>query len=160
MSDQRLARHSWPLVVATAILTGACSSPTSPSATAPPVASSPAPSLPPTSVPTGSATTVLRRAEFQGANGYRTEGSATIQVTGSSHTLELGENFRAGGGGIILDVRLCREARCVPSDLTLGTLQNQNGRQSFAMPDGGDSFRFVVIWCRPVSLAFGAGELR
>lgn len=159
MSLTQLATRAncvWLALAASAALASGCGQGTSPTAPSPPP---PVAAAPPASPP-GSASTVLRRADFQGANGYRTEGTATITVSASTHTLELLDNFRAGAGGIVLDVRLCRDTRCVPSDPNLGPLRGLSGPQTFALPDDGAPFRFVVIWCRPVNLAFGVGELR
>ncbi len=93
------------------------------------------------------------------ANGYRTEGTAAVTLSGSTHTLDLQDDFRTSNSGV-LDVRLCRDTRCAANDLNLGTIQRFSGRQSYALPNDAAAFRYVVIWCRAVNLPFGFGELR
>jgi hypothetical protein len=152
-------RHSPPylaagwLLAVTATVVAACGqggSPTGP--TPPPVAAAPPP-------PAGASSTVLRRADFQSANGYRTEGSAVITMSGSTYVLDLQDDFRTSNSGI-LEVRLCRDPRCGPNDLNLGAIRAFSGRQSYLLPDDAAGFRYVVIWCRAVSLPFGFGDLR
>jgi hypothetical protein len=102
---------------------------------------------------------VLRTATFQSANGYFTEGSASIVREDGAHRLELQEDFRTSRSGA-LDVRLCRETTCTDADLDLGPIQAFSGAQSYSLPDDGSDYAYVVIWCRAVNLPFGFGELQ
>ncbi len=128
--------------------------PTGPPATAPSPAATPAPTPTPVAGPTA-----LRSATFQSANGYTTEGQADIVRDGTTHRLEMRNNFRTSRSGAI-DVRLCRETRCTASDLNLGAVRSFSGAQQYALPNDGAAYRYVVIWCRGVNLPFGFGELR
>ena len=110
-------------------------------------------------MPVSGSISVLRRAVFQSANGYRTEGAAQITRSESGHRLELQNDFRTSTSGI-LEVRLCRETRCGAGDLNLGSIQAFTGPQAYTLPDDGGAFRYVVIWCRAVNLPFGFGDLR
>jgi hypothetical protein len=151
------AGHRWAVWVLASV-TGtlaACGGGGSPTAPAAPAATpAPAPSPTPVSGPT-----VLRSATFQSANGYTTEGGATIVRDGSAHRLELRQDFRTSQSGA-LDVRLCRETRCTSTDLNLGSVQGFSGAQQYALPDDGSAYRYAVIWCRAVNLPFGFGELK
>jgi hypothetical protein len=140
-------------VVLLAALASACGGGPSPTAPAPP-----APTPSPTPTPPASAT-VLRSAVFQSANGYTTEGQAAIVREGTTHRLELRDDFRTSQSGA-LDVRLCRQTQCISSDLDLGPIRAFSGPQQYTLPDDGAAYRFAVIWCRAVNLPFGFGELR
>lgn len=140
-------------------------SPTSPMPPlSPPTASPPPPpeAPPPTPAPTPSPPPqpqTLRTTMFQGANGYRTSGTASIVRDGNAHRLELGDDFRTDNSAA-LDVRLCSNAPCSGGDLNLGSLKRFSGRQSYDLPNAGGAYSHVVIWCRAVRLPFGFGELR
>jgi hypothetical protein len=69
------------------------------------------------------------------------------------------EDFRSSRSGA-LDVRLCRQISCTDADLNLGQIQAFSDAQSYALPNDGSSYSYVVIWCRAVALPFGFGELR
>jgi len=152
-------------LILTAICAAACGD-TPPSAPSnPPTASTTT-----TTAPVGSTTStttstsapstqVVRQANFQSANGYTTEGSARILMSGGSYSLELGSNFRASQSPA-LDVRLCNDSNCRGASLELGTLQRFSGAQTYAMPNDGSAYSQVVIYCRAVQLAFGFGTLR
>jgi hypothetical protein len=102
---------------------------------------------------------VLRRAAIGGANGHSAGGTAEIVRTGAAYTLELGDSFRIDTGSI--DVYLANEAdRVTGADLNLGNLQSRSGAQSYAMPNDGSGFRYVLLWCRPFRVPIGIGELR
>lgn len=105
------------------------------------------------------ATQTVRRATFQSANGYTTEGSARILANGGSFTLELGSDFRSSQSAA-LDVRLCNDSNCRGPNLDLGDLQSFSGTQSYPLPNDGSAYAQVVIYCRAVQLAFGFGTLR
>ena len=102
---------------------------------------------------------VLRRATFQSANGYTTEGSVRIVQTGSEFALELQSDFRTSQSAA-LDVRLCVDINCRGAQLDLGGLKAFSGTQTYALPNDGGSFSHAVIYCRAVRLAFGFGVLQ
>jgi len=127
-------------------------------------APTPAPTPEPTPAPTPTPTpdpgpTVLRDATFQSANGYFTEGSASIIRESGSYRLQLRSDFRTSQSAA-LEVRLCRSSQCSASNLNLGQIQAYSGSQRYGLPDDGAEFSHVVIWCRAVNLPFGFGELR
>lgn len=132
--------------------------PTAPTAPAATPAPTPAPTPTPTPAPPPAPVT-LRSAELEGANGYQTSGGASIVQEGADHRLDLHANFRTSRSGA-LDVRLCRDTRCFPGDLDLGPIQKFEGAQSYRLPNDGQAYRYVVIWCRGVNLPFGFGRLR
>ncbi len=125
---------------------GGGGSPTGPSVTPPP-----APPMP--------GLTVLRTATFQSSSGYTTKGGASIVRDGGAHRLDLNNDFQTNSSRG-LDVRLCRETRCDDGDLNLGPLRQFSGSQSYALPNDGGAYAYVVIWCRGVSLPFGYGRLQ
>ncbi len=140
---------------------GACggggSSPTGPSA--PPSAPPPAPAPSPTPTPTPAGPTVLRRATLTGANGHAAGGTAEIVRNGSLFALELRDDFRIDTGSI--DVYLANQQdRVTGADLNLGDLRSRTGASSYALPDDGGSYRYVLLWCRPFRVPIGIGELR
>ena len=118
-----------------------------------------------TSAPTPPTTTTVpprrirRRATFRNANGYLTEGTAQIVNDDGEFTLELDSDFRTSQSQA-LDVRLCSNTNCQGDSMNLGDLQRFSGRQSYSMPNDGDAFTHVVIFCYGVNLAFGDGILR
>jgi hypothetical protein len=104
-------------------------------------------------------TEVLRTARMMGANGHNASGSARIVRRGTSHTLELRDDFRIDGGEN--DVYLARGTDRVGSgDLRLGALGSRTGAQSYDLPHDGSQYPYVVIWCRPFAIPIGLGELR
>ncbi len=146
-----------PLFVLVLFL-GACggggSSPTGP--TTPPPAPAPSPTPSPTPSP---GPTVLRRAALTGANGHAAGGTAEIVHNGAAHTLELRNDFRIDTGSI--DVYLANQQNGVTTaDLNLGDLRSRTGAQSYALPDDGAAYRYVLLWCRPFRVPIGIGELR
>lgn len=146
------------LLLALVACGGGGSSPTGPSTPTPTPVANPTPTPAPTPTPTPSAT-VLRRAAIGGANGHSAGGTAEIVRIGATHTLELGDSFRIDTGSI--DVYLANEAdRVTGADLNLGNLQSRSGAQSYAMPNDGSGFRYVLLWCRPFRVPIGIGELR
>ncbi len=152
---------------------GACggggSSPTGPpppSAPAPNPTPSPSPTSTPAPLPTPSPAPspppgpiVLRRASITGANGHAAGGTAEIVRSGSSFTLELLDDFRIDSGNN--DVYLANQAdRVTGADLNLGDMRSRAGAQSYALPNDGASYRYVLLWCRPFRVPIGLGELR
>ena len=101
---------------------------------------------------------VLRSATFQGANGYRTRGGASIVQDGDEYTLRLEDDFVTDNTPA-LDVRLCNDGNCNGDNRILGSLQSPRGLQDYTMDDGGEGYSHVVIWCSAVSQPFGFGEL-
>ena len=144
------------LAAGVAILAAGCGGGPSPTAPDPPPPPAPMPA--PTPTPPA-ADGVLRTATFESANGYFAEGTAAIVREGGVHRLDLEEDFRTSRSGA-LDVRLCRQTTCTEGDLDLGPVQSFSGAQSYALPDDGSAYRYVVVWCRAVSLPFGFGELQ
>lgn len=128
--------------------------PTPPAAVAPPAATpAPNPSAPP------AGPTVLRTAPIEGANGHAASGTARILRDGDSFTLELGGDFRIDSGNN--DVYLARDSATVTSgDLNLGDMKSITGLQTYAMPNDGGAYSFVVLWCRPFRIPIGFGRLR
>lgn len=110
-----------------------------------------------TSTPAGPQT--LRRATFMSANGYVTEGSASIREEDGEVTLELGADFRTSNSPA-LEVRLCRNEDCTGDHVSLGPLQSFEGRQSYPTDDDATAYDFVTIYCLAVRLPFGYGRLQ
>lgn len=132
-------------------------SPTSPSTPPPVPAPTPTPVAEPTPAPSGPA--VVRSASIRGANGHAASGTAEILRNGSAHSLELRSDFRIDGGNN--DVYLARQTdRVTSADLNLGDLRSRSGAQSYAMPNDGSGYPYVLIWCRPFRVPIGWGELR
>ena len=131
--------------------------PSAPSATpVPPPAPAPSPTPAPTPAP---GPTILRTASLRGANGHGASGTARILFEGGSFTLELGSDFRIDSGNN--DVYLTSGADTIRgSDLNLGNMQSLTGLQTYALPDDGARYGFVMLWCRPFRVPIGVGELR
>lgn len=130
-------------------------SPTPTPAPQPSGSPSPIPSPTPPSGPT-----VLRTAAFRGAHGHSASGTARIVQTGSEYRLEFLEDFRVDTGSI--DVYLARSQNAVDMsrDLNLGAMRSRTGAQSYAMPNAGGAYPYVILWCRPFRVPIGVGELR
>ena len=144
---------------------GGGSGPASPSAPPPAAATpsatpTPSPTASPTPAvtPTPSGPTILRRATIGGAAGHSASGTAEIVRNGGSFTLELRSDFRIDSGNN--DVILTNSASSMDGGLNLGDMKAVNGAQSYAMPNDGSSFRYVILWCRPFRIPIGVGELR
>lgn len=106
--------------------------------------------------------TASRSGDFQGQNGYRTEGTAVLRILedGTSLSLDLQENFGASNGPGLF-VYLSNSRTSVGGGIELGPLQSNAGAQSYAVPAGVSltQYNFVLIFCRPFSVPFGAAEL-
>jgi hypothetical protein len=150
-----------PMLLITFVIIGVGCSGDSTSTTSPdmPSPAEPSPSPPMPTPPEEPTSQVLRSATFEGASGYSTSGSASIIREGDAFRLELGSDFRTENSAA-LDVRLCVDTSCGGSEFNLGLLMRTSGKQSYDLPNDGSDFRYVVIWCRAVSLPFGVGELR
>ena len=80
-------------------------------------------------------------------------------LEGGSFTLELGNDFRIDSGNN--DVYLTSGSDTIRnSDLNLGNMKSLTGRQTYALPDDGGRYGFVMLWCRPFRVPIGVGELR
>jgi len=136
--------------------------PTAPATPAPTPTPSPTPAPQPTPTPPPApdpGPTVLRTAQIGGVNGHSTQGTARIVRDGNSYRLELGSNFRIDSGNN--DVYLTRSASGIANgDLSLGAMKATSGAQSYAMPDDGGAYGYVMLWCRPFRLPIGVGELQ
>ncbi len=96
---------------------------------------------------------------LRGANGHSVAGGAEIVRTGNSYTLELRSDFRIDIGST--DLYLARgQAGVTSDDLNLGSVRSLTGAQSFAMPNDGSAYPYVLLWCRPFRIPVGLGELR
>jgi len=98
-------------------------------------------------------------ASVRGANGHSASGTARILREGGSFVLELGSDFRIDSGNN--DVYLTSGPDTIRgSDLNLGNMQSQTGRQTYRLPDDGSRYGYVMLWCRPFRVPIGVGELR
>ena len=98
-------------------------------------------------------------ASVRGANGHSASGTARILREGGSFVLELGSDFRIDSGNN--DVYLTSGPDTIRgSDLNLGNMRSLTGRQTYALPDDGGRYGFVMLWCRPFRVPIGVGELR
>ncbi len=146
-----MASRNWLLLP---VLLAACGGPSAPSPVVP-LAATPAPS--PVAVPSPDPT--VRSASLTGASGHSASGTARIVARNGGFVLELGDDFRLDGGKT--DVYLAGDRGTVrASDLNLGALGSRTGAQTFAMPDDGGRYPYVLLWCRPAKLVIGVGELR
>lgn len=118
----------------------------------------PSPTPAPTPVPTPAGPTVLRRASLSGAAGHSASGTAETVRDGSSHSLEFRSDFRIDSGNN--DVILTNSTSSMDGGRNLGNMKSTTGAQSYAMPDGGSEYRYVMLWCRPFRIPIGVGELR
>jgi hypothetical protein len=95
---------------------------------------------------------------MSGSNGHAASGTVEIVRTGNAHTLQFRSDFGIDGGQN--DVYLARHPGGITSsDLNLGGLRSRTGAQSYAMPNAGNGYRYVLIWCRPFQVPIGWGEL-
>lgn len=157
-----------PLAALAALVACGGGSPMGPStgttSPAPPPMPSPSPSATPSPAPspTPSPTpgpTVLRSASVQGANGHSASGTVQIVRRGASHSLEFLSDFRIDLDNN--DIYLTRSTTLdMDRDLKLGALLKTSGAQSYALPDDGSAYRYVMLWCRPFRVPIGIGELR
>lgn len=92
-------------------------------------------------------------------NGHSAAGTAAIVRTGSAHTLELRSDFRIDMGSV--DIYLTRQpGGFTGADLRVGPLRATSGAQSYALPDDGAAYSYVLLWCRPFTVPIGLGDLR
>ena len=75
------------------------------------------------------------------------------------HTLVLERDFRTSNSPA-LDVRLCTNPDCTGAFENLGELQRFSGEQTYELPDAGNAYSHVTIYCVAVRLPFGSGRLR
>jgi hypothetical protein len=102
---------------------------------------------------------VLRTASFHGAHGHSASGTARVVDVGGAYRLEFLADFKVDTGSI--DVYLARGQDTVDMsrDLNLGNMLARTGAQSYAMPNAGAAYRYVLLWCRPFRVPIGVGEL-
>ncbi|HLA77752.1 MAG TPA: hypothetical protein VJU18_09255 [Vicinamibacteria bacterium] len=78
---------------------------------------------------------------------------------GASHSLEFLSDFRIDLDNN--DIYLTRNtALDMDRDFKVGALLKTSGAQSYALPDDGNAYRFVLLWCRPFRVPIGIGELK
>ncbi|MTI20947.1 hypothetical protein E1176_07930, partial [Fulvivirga sp. RKSG066] len=101
-----------------------------------------------------------RMATFQGKNNYTVEGDAFLEESESSLTLRFDSNFRASNGPG-LHVYLSNSAESVAGGVDLGSLKSNTGAQTYTVPDdiNLNTYNFIIIYCQPFNVPFGAGEL-
>ncbi len=151
-----------PLLALAAAACGGGGSPAGPSAPPPattqPTAPTPSPTPAPTPTPAPAAT-VLRMASIGGANGHSAAGTARIVREGSQHRIDFSSDFRIDSSNN--DIYLARGTSLDMSrDLFVAPLAQRTGAQSYALPDAGPQYSYVIIWCRPFRIPIGIGELR
>ncbi len=102
---------------------------------------------------------MLRSAAVQGANGHSASGTVQIVRRGASHSLEFLSDFRIDLNNN--DIYLTRSTTLdMDRDFKVGALLTSSGAQSYALPDDGSAYRFVMLWCRPYRVPIGIGELK
>lgn len=97
---------------------------------------------------------------FSGRRGYTVMGTATITKENSLFKVNFSSNFSASSGPG-LHVYLSNSDTNASAGVDLGDLKTRTGSQSYDVPSNinADDFKFVLIYCKPFSVTFGAAEM-
>ncbi|NJL75945.1 MAG: hypothetical protein HC892_13915 [Saprospiraceae bacterium] len=97
---------------------------------------------------------------FSGRRGYTVMGTATITKENSLFKVNFANDFSASSGPG-LHVYLSNSDTNASAGVDLGALKTRSGTQSYEVPSNinADDFRFVLIYCKPFSVTFGAAEM-
>ncbi|GAA5220668.1 DM13 domain-containing protein [Membranihabitans marinus] len=96
---------------------------------------------------------------FVGKTGHRVSGS--VVVSADSKTLTLQEDFSTQSGPG-LQIYLSKSADSGSGGIDLGAIKSNSGTQTYTIPDGVkvSDYKFVLVYCKPFSVVFGAAELK
>lgn len=107
------------------------------------------------------ATNNSRKGVFAGKNGYTASGEASLEVAGGNGIkLTLADNFSTSNGpGLYL--YLSNKSNSTTGGAELGKLRKTSGSDSYTL-DGValDQYKYVLIFCKPFNIPFGAAELK
>lgn len=103
----------------------------------------------------------VRSGAFSGLNGYNVQGTATLTQSSSSAMLAFGSDFLSQSGPGLY-VYLSPQQNSVAGGVQLGKLSANAGAQSYAIPSTLNlaDFGFVIIYCQPFGIPFGACALQ
>ncbi len=105
--------------------------------------------------------TPVRKGSFSGANDYSVTGTASIVDTGGEKVLVFSDDFKSTLGPD-LQVYISKSEGIedgLGEFVSLQSLKNTNGTQTYTLPDDSDDFKTIVIWCRAFNAAFGSAQL-
>ncbi len=102
-----------------------------------------------------------RSGNFSGQNGYSVSGTATLTTGESGALLSFAENFRSQSGPGLY-VYLSPIGNGVSGGIELDELKSNSGAQEYALPEDADpaDYEFVIIYCKPFGVPFGAAQLQ
>ncbi len=97
-----------------------------------------------------------RTGAFQGLNGYNVLGATRV----SDDAVMFDSDFVSSSGPGLF-VYLSNNASNVNGGVELGALQSTTGAQTYALPQNveANTYNFVIVYCKPFSVAFGSAEL-
>ena len=103
----------------------------------------------------------VRSGAFSGLNGYNVQGTATLTQSSSGAMLTFGSDFLSQSGPGLY-VYLSPQQNSVAGGVQLGKLSANSGAQSYAIPSAVNlaGFGFVIIYCQPFGIPFGACALQ
>lgn len=103
----------------------------------------------------------VRSGSFNGLNGYNVQGIATLTQSSSGAVLTFGSDFLSQSGPGLY-VYLSPQQNSVTGGVQLGTLSDKAGAQSYTISNTANlaDFGFVIIYCQPFGIPFGACELQ
>lgn len=109
----------------------------------------------------GDASSLSRTGQFEGLNGYRASGEATLMVNDSGNlSLILSDDFSAQDGpGLYFYLSNSRNS--VSGGVEIGAARSLNGADTYEVPDGVElgAFNHVVLYCKPFGVGFGTAQL-
>ena len=102
---------------------------------------------------------VLGTGAFAGSDGRTTGGATLLRLPDGRRVLRL-QNL-ATANGPELDVALAKASTLGSCRVSLGRLKGTHGSHTYPLPDDlqVDEFDAVVLWCRPLQVAFGVAPL-
>jgi len=102
-----------------------------------------------------------RTGSFRGRSDYNVIGNITLEDLGDQLELRFGSNFRSSNGPGLF-VYLSNSITSTIGGLELGNLKSNSGEQSYIIDKSSaqlDTYKFVLIYCKPFGVTFGYGEL-
>jgi len=98
---------------------------------------------------------------FSGRRGYTVMGTGRVRKVNGTFIVSLDADFSASSGPG-LHVYLSDSDATASAGVDLGDLKSRTGAQSYEVPTNIDAnaFKYVLIYCKPFSVTFGAAEMK
>lgn len=109
---------------------------------------------------TTSSSEMERGGSFMGRNNYTVTGDFQLMQFNNGLQLTFADNFRASNGPGLF-VYLSNQNTGVSGGVEIGRLMSNSGSQTYTIPGNVtlNTYNYIVIYCKPFGVPFGAGKL-